>query len=76
MTGWEDVVEELPTPVRAELLPVENVAERGTGGLVEENLGPVERPLYALLSVDEARQVDELVEISGPKFLGSAGRAV
>ena len=24
VTGWEDVVEELPTPIRAELLPVES----------------------------------------------------
>jgi DNA processing protein len=32
---------------------------------VEENLGPIERPLYALLGVDEARQIDELVELSG-----------
>jgi DNA processing protein len=32
---------------------------------VEESLGPIERPLYALLGVDEARQIDELVELSG-----------
>jgi DNA processing protein len=65
VTSWEDVVEELPTPVRAELMPVENVPSEERAALVEENLGPVERPLYALLSADEARQIDELVEISG-----------
>jgi DNA processing protein len=64
-TSWEDVVEELPTPVRAELMPVENVPSEERAALVEENLGPIERPLYALLSVDQARQIDEIVELSG-----------
>ena len=37
VTGWEDVVEELPTPVRAELMPVESASARrarrpGRGG--------------------------------------------
>ena len=65
MTGWEDVVEELPTPVRAELMPVEARHSEERAALVEESLAPTERPLYELLSVDEARHVDELVEISG-----------
>jgi DNA processing protein len=65
VTSWEDVVEELPTPVRAELMPVENVSSEERSALVEESLGPIERPLYALLGVDEARQIDELVELSG-----------
>jgi len=64
-TGWEDVVEELPTPVRAELMPVESVSHAERAALVEENLNPVEKPLYELLSLDEARHVDELVELSG-----------
>ena len=59
------MVEELPTPVRAELMPVENVPSEERAALVEESLGPIERPLYALLGVDEARQIDELVELSG-----------
>ena len=65
VTGWEDVVEELPTPVRAELMPVENISHAERAALVEETLGPAERPLYELLSLDEARHVDELVENSG-----------
>jgi DNA processing protein len=65
VTGWEDVVEELPTPVRAELMPVETASPEERAVLVEEGLGPTERPLYQLLSVDEARHVDELVERSG-----------
>ena len=51
--------------MRAELMPVENVPSEDRAALVEENLGPIERPLYALLSVDQARHVDEIVELSG-----------
>ena len=65
VTGWEDVVEELPTPVRAELMPVESASHEERAALVEGSLSPIERPLYSLLSVDEARHVDEIVELSG-----------
>lgn len=65
VTGWEDVVEELPTPVRAELMPVESATHEERAALVEQDLSPTERPLYGLLSMDESRHVDELVETSG-----------
>lgn len=65
VTGWEDIVEELPTPVRAELMPVESASHEERAALIEGSLGPTERALYGLLRVDEARQVDELVENSG-----------
>ncbi|HTZ99363.1 MAG TPA: DNA-processing protein DprA [Candidatus Aquilonibacter sp.] len=65
VTSWEDVVEELPTPVRAELMPVESIPHDERAALIEEGLAPAERPLYSLLSVDEARHVDDLVENSG-----------
>lgn len=63
--GWEDVIEELPTPVRAELMPVETPSSEERAQLIEKDLTPIERPLYALLSVDQASHVDELVENSG-----------
>lgn len=65
VTGWEDVVEELPTAIRAELFNVEspNAAERTS--LLEGSLTPTERTLYALLGTDQSRHVDELVEQSG-----------
>jgi DNA processing protein len=63
--GWEDVIEELPTPVRAELMPVETASPDERAAMVEESLGPSERPIFALLDVDESRHVDELVERSG-----------
>ncbi|HXQ26601.1 MAG TPA: DNA-processing protein DprA [Candidatus Acidoferrales bacterium] len=65
VTGWEDVVEELPTPVRAELMPVESISHEERAALVEESLAPAEKRLYGLLSVDEACHVDDLVERSG-----------
>jgi DNA processing protein len=65
VTGWEDVVEELPTPIRAELLPVDSPSSQERELLIEESLGPSERILYDLLAVDEARPVDDLVEMSG-----------
>ncbi len=65
VTSWEDVVEELPTPVRAELLPVETATSEERAMLVQQNLAPTERPLYELLSVDQSRHIDELVELSG-----------
>jgi DNA processing protein len=64
VTGWEDVVEELPTPIRAELVPVETTDGEQRASLVEESLAPPEKTLYALLAVDSSKQVDELVEQS------------
>jgi DNA processing protein len=63
--SWEDVVEELPTPIRAELIPVETATSEERSALVEESLAANERPIYALLGTDEARHVDDLVEKSG-----------
>jgi DNA processing protein len=65
VTSWEDVVEELPTPVRAELLPVEAASAEEKANLVQQSLAPNERPLYELLGTDETLHVDELVERSG-----------
>ncbi len=70
VTGWEDVVEELPTPVRAELVPVETASTEERTTLIEGSLPPTERQLYDLLSVDKSRHVDEIVEVSG---LNSSG---
>ncbi len=63
--SWEDVVEELPTPVRAELFPVEAAPSEERARMIEEALGETERRIYALLQADAAVQIDELVEKSG-----------
>ncbi len=64
VTSWEDVVEELPTEIRAELFPVETTSVEERAPLFEQALTPVEKKLYDLLSTDEPRQVDEIVERS------------
>jgi DNA processing protein len=65
VTSWEDVIEELPTPIRAEFLPVETATSEGSAVLVEKDLAPAEGTLYQLLAENESRHVDDLVELSG-----------
>lgn len=65
VTGWEDVVAELPTTIRAELVPVEAASAEQRATLILEGLGPAERPLYDLLSTNQTRHVDEMVDLSG-----------
>jgi DNA processing protein len=65
VTSWEEVIEELPTPIRAELLPVETASSEERALLVEKDLAPAEGARYHLLGPDEARHVDDLVELSG-----------
>jgi DNA processing protein len=63
--GWEYVVEELPTSIRAELLPVESMSTEERALLAEKGLTPSERTLFGLLSPDQPRHIDEVVELSG-----------
>jgi DNA processing protein len=65
VTSWEDVIEELPTPVRSQLLPVESANSEERAKLVHESLAPAERTLYDLLTEDESRHIDDMVELSG-----------
>jgi DNA processing protein len=65
VAGWEDVVEELPTEIRAELFPVEATSAGERASLFEQALSPAEKKLYALLRVEQAVHVDELVEGTG-----------
>jgi DNA processing protein len=70
VTGWEDVVEELPTEIRAELFPVESPGAGEQESLFAESLAPEQKKLYDLLSVDQPVQVDTLVEKSGMNSSG------
>jgi DNA processing protein len=65
VTGWQDVIEELPTGVRATLAPVETTTAAERASLVIESLFGPERALYQLLGPDESRHIDDLVESSG-----------
>jgi DNA processing protein len=62
VTSWEDVIEELPTEIRAELFPVETTTRAERASLFENALSPVEKKIFALLDPDETIQIDELVE--------------
>ncbi|MBI3406070.1 MAG: DNA-protecting protein DprA [Acidobacteria bacterium] len=64
-TGWEDVIEELPTHIRAQLVPVVAASSELRQSLFEETLSPAEKTLYGLLKPDASVHVDELVENSG-----------
>jgi DNA processing protein len=64
-TGWEDVVEELPTEIRAELFPVEATSAEAHASLFEQGLSATEKKLYELLRIEKAVHVDELVEATG-----------
>ncbi|HWF39735.1 MAG TPA: DNA-processing protein DprA [Candidatus Acidoferrales bacterium] len=65
VTSWEDVVEELPTPVRAELVPLETASSEECTAIVEKSLSAELRQIYDLLSMDKGRHIDEIVELSG-----------
>jgi DNA processing protein len=65
VTGWEDVVEELPTEIRAELFPVDTTSSAQRASLCEESLSAPEKKLYGLIRIEQAIHVDELVEQTG-----------
>jgi DNA processing protein len=65
VTCAEDVIEELPTPVRAALVRAEALESEQRNLLVADGLSPTEKKIYELLSAEESRHIDDLVESSG-----------
>jgi DNA processing protein len=65
VTGAEDVIEELPTPVRAALVQAEQPEAEQRNLLLAASLNNSEKKLYELLSTEELRHIDDLVERSG-----------
>jgi len=65
VTNAEDVIEELPTPVRAALVKAEAVEAEQRNLLLVDGLSDVQRKLYELLSAEESRQIDDIVDTSG-----------
>lgn len=65
VTNSEDVIEELPTPVRAALVQAERPEAEQRNLLAFEALGVSEKKLYELLSIEQTSHIDELVENSG-----------
>ena len=65
VTNAEDVIEELPTPVRAALVKAEAVESEQRNLLLVDGLSDVQRKLYELLSAEESRHIDDIVDTSG-----------
>jgi|SRR5579883_88918 DNA processing protein len=65
VTSAEDVIEELPTPIRAALVQAEAVGTEQRNLLAESELSGSQRIIYELLGVDQPRHIDDIVESSG-----------
>jgi len=64
VTSGKDVIEELPTPVRAALVQAETLESEQRNLLAADSLNPTEKRIYELLSVETPRHIDDLVETS------------
>jgi DNA processing protein len=65
VTNAEDVIEELPTPVRAVLVKAERPEAEQRNLLAAQALNALEKKLYEMLSPDDMKHIDDLVEGSG-----------
>src|SRR5215470_1786113 len=65
VTNGEDVIEELPTPVRAALVIPMQPEGTQANLLVAASLNPSEMKIYDLLHSDEPQPIDDIVERSG-----------
>jgi DNA processing protein len=65
VTNGEDVIEELPTPVRAALVHAEAPESAQRNLLAAASLNASEKKIYDLLSVDDPKPIDDIVERSG-----------
>ncbi len=65
VTNAEDVIEELPTPVRAALVQAEQPEAEQRNLVLAASLNGAEKKLYELLSAEEPRHIDGIVESSG-----------
>src|SRR6267142_3166966 len=65
VTNAEDVIEELPTPIRAALVQAEQPEAEQRNLLAAASLSGSEKKLYELLNADEPKPIDDIVERSG-----------
>ncbi len=65
VTNADDVIEELPTPVRAALVQAEQPEAERRNLLAAASLNGSEKKLYELLNADEPKPIDDIVERSG-----------
>ena len=65
VTGAEDVIEELPTPIRAALIQAEQPEAEQRNLLAAASLNGSAKKLYELLTADDPVHIDDIVERSG-----------
>jgi DNA processing protein len=65
VTNGEDVIEELPTPIRAMLVRAEEPEAEQRNLLAAASLNSSEKKIYDLLSSDDPKPIDDIVERSG-----------
>jgi len=65
VTCAQDVIEELPTPVRAAFTKLEQPEAEQRNLLVAQSLTGSGQKIYALLSSDEPRPIDDIVKATG-----------
>lgn len=65
VTGAEDVIEELPTPIRAALVQAEKPEAEQRNLLAADGLNGSEKKLYELLNAEEPVHIDDIMERSG-----------
>ena len=65
VTSAEDVIEELPTPIRAALVQAEQPEAEQRNLLAAASLNGNEKKLFDLLDAAEPRHIDDIVEQSG-----------
>jgi len=65
VTNGEDVIEELPTPIRAALVKAEQKEAEQLNLLAAASLNSNEKKIFELLSADEPSHIDDIVERSG-----------
>jgi len=65
VTNGADVIEELPTPVRAALVQAEQPEAEQRNLLAAASLNSSEKRIYDLLSTDDPKHIDDIVEQSG-----------
>ncbi len=59
------MIEELPTPIRAALVPAEALGLEQRNVLATDGLNLTEKRIYEIISTEEPGHMDDLVETSG-----------
>jgi hypothetical protein len=65
VTSAEDVIEELPTSIRAVLVQAEEVESQQRNLLAGDGLSGSQKTIYEMLTLEEPRPIDDIVLTSG-----------